>query len=1148
MTDTPRQSTRHPLLWSALRRVVLPYVILASLWILLSDELLHQFPLSTDLRHQFSLLKGWFFVLITAGLLTLLLHRLLKRHETGRHAERQALLLAERALRKLDDEKTLLRRVLDAAPDLIWLKDVQGIYLACNERVEQLYGTTEQHIIGKSDADFVSPDIATHIRQSDAQTLEASVPINEQSWQRFASDGHRELLYITKAPIRDAHGRLLGIIGIGRNITLMHQLQERFAVAFNASPAAISLSTLDDGIFLDVNPRYCALVGQSREALLGQSALSFHFWPNAAARLTWRNELQQKGRIQDYRTEWLAPDGQGRAVSLSSEIIALDAQPFVLSFIIDISEHQAAERQVRQLQSRLATAFSAAPVAACITRVRDGRLIDVNQRLLTEYAWTRDELIGKTTLEAGLWGRQEDRIRMVEQLQRDGRIHDFESIGVGRDGRKREISFSAEPIELDGEAHMVVYIADISERRAAERALREREELYRGIFSYAQDGICLVNPDTLTVVEINDAGCQLIGYTREETTHLRLSDLEVNQDQTLAQQLIADVMARGQKTFETPYRHRDGSRLFARVAASVVHLANRPHINFIWQDITRQKKASAEFAAAHQELEVQVAVRTAELRKARDAAEASNRAKSAFLANMSHEIRTPMNAIIGLTHLSERNTSDPAQRERLVKVGQAAHHLLGIINQILDLSKIEAGKLEIDASDFSLRELLDNTLSMISDAARAKGLTLRTELDPQLPDALQGDPLRIGQILLNFLSNALKFTQDGEILLSAQLLERKEHTLHLQLSVSDTGPGLSAEEQVRLFEPFEQADSSTTRAHGGTGLGLAIARRLAGLMGGDTGVDSQPGDGCRFWFSVQVTPGRQEKSNRLPTQTDNHLENQLRANGGQWRLLLTEDNLINQEVASDLLRQVGLSCDLAVNGHEAVKMAGETRYDLILMDIQMPEMDGLSATRALRAAGHQMPIIAMTANAFGEDRQRCLAAGMNDHLGKPVDPATLYRKLLDWLPSTSRPPVQPATNTPPPSDEATGSDEPLRTALAAVPGVDLATGLRTTRGRLSNYCRLLRHFLDSHGDDAQRLSQALSEHRPDDLQRLVHNLKGVSGTLGLNDIFVAAKVCNDHLHNSSSPPEASQVAPLQHALQHTLVALRAVLDHESPPQ
>jgi PAS domain S-box-containing protein len=293
--EKPPRSPENALLWRALRRVVLPYTLVAGLWILFSDELLYQLPLTAELRQQFSLLKGWFFVLVTSLLLALLLYRLLQRDAAVRHAERQALHLAERALRKLDDEKTLLRRVLDAAPDLIWLKDADGRFLACNERVEQLYGKDENDIIGKSDTDFFTADIAERIRQSDAAVLSASAPLNEQSWQRFASDGHRELLHITKAPIRDADGRLLGIIGIGRNITLMHQLQERFAVAFNASPAAISLSTLDDGIFLDVNPRFCALTGERRDALLGHAALDFKFWPRADARAAWRDSLLQGG-------------------------------------------------------------------------------------------------------------------------------------------------------------------------------------------------------------------------------------------------------------------------------------------------------------------------------------------------------------------------------------------------------------------------------------------------------------------------------------------------------------------------------------------------------------------------------------------------------------------------------------------------------------------------------------------------------------------------------------------------------------------------------------------------------------------------------------------------------------------------------------
>ncbi len=1147
MEKRPR-SPQNALLWRALWRVVLPYAVLAGLWILFSDQLLYQLPLTDDLRQQFSLFKGWFFVLITSLLLAGLLYRLLQRDAAVRNAERQALHLAERALRKLDDEKTLLRRVLDAAPDLIWLKDTEGRYLACNERVEQLYGCAEKDIIGKSDADFVAPDIAEHIRQSDAAVLSASAPINEQSWQRFASDGHRELLQITKAPIRDSDARLLGIIGIGRNITLMHQLQERFAVAFNASPAAISLSTLDEGIFLDVNPRYCDLTGETRDALLGHAALDFHFWPHAAARNDWRNALLAGGRVQDYRTDWLSRDGRQRKVSISSEIIALDAQPFVLSFILDISDHQAAEAQVQQLQSRLAIAFNAAPVAACITRVADGRLVDVNERLLKEYAWRREDLIGKTTLEAGLWGRAEDRAAMIALIRRDGRIQDFESIGVGCDGRQREISFSAEPIDLDGEPHMVVFISDISQRYATECALREREELYRGIFSYARDGIALMAPNSLKVVEINDAGCELLGMSREQVIELRLTDLQTEHDEKRIHQLVDEILQHGAKVFETAYCPADGSRHYARVAASVVHLANRPHINFIWQDITRQKQAAAELVAAHQELETQVALRTEELRTALAAAEAASHAKSVFLANMSHEIRTPMNAIIGLTHLAQRQATDSQQEERLAKVDEAAHHLLGIINQILDLSKIEAGKLEITPVDFSLRAMVDRALSLFSESIRSKGLELALDIPPDTPDALHGDALRIGQILVNYLSNAVKFTRTGRIAVHIALSPSADATFTLQINVEDSGPGITPAEQTRLFDPFEQADSSTTRAHGGTGLGLAIARRLARLMDGDTGVISEAGAGCNFWFTARLEAARTSPP-RGETGSDQGIEARLRQNSERVRILLAEDNPINQEVASDLLRQVGLRCDLAVNGLDAVKMAEQTAYDLILMDIQMPLLDGLGATRTLRAAGRQMPIIAMTANAFDEDRQRCLEAGMNDHLGKPVHPATLYRKLADWLPltvtATTHGHAEPVS-TPLAAPAAIANNDPSEAALSAIPGIDVASGLRTTRGRLAGYCRLLRHFLDSHGQDSAKLASARTENRIDDLRRLAHNLKGVSGTLGLTAIFTAANACNESWRQCTPQQtlDTSLLPALQQALDETCSALRRVLDNQ----
>ena len=767
----------------------------------------------------------------------------------------------------------------------------------------------------------------------------------------------------------------------------------------NSSPDAIFAKDLD-GRYILFNRETARVFGTAAEQAIGQDDTTV--FP-AQAEMIRANDRRVivEDQIKTYEETVTTVDGERTFLAIKGPLRDGDGTVIgIFGISRDITErnkfHETLSRNERY-QRALLDNF---PFAVWL-KDTESRFLAVNAGFANLIGVSNvSELVGKNDFD--IWPRDlaeryraDDRAVLASREKRNVE----EEINDGGT-RKWFETYKAPVIDSNGALLGTVGFArDITERKETQAIL----ELERGILRQAQDAghigsyVFDIQSDFWSSSTMLDEifGIEA-GYPRTLATWTQIVHPVEREPMNVYFSQIVEEHQRFNKEYRI-VRINDGTERWVMGVGEVEYDANGSPLRLVGiiQDITERKQAELELEQHRHHLEELVTQRTAELAEARDSAKAANQAKSVFLANMSHEIRTPMNGILGMAHLLRRGGVTPQQAKRLDTIDSSGQLLLRIVTDILDLSKIEAGKLVLESIPITVSTLLTNVSELLSDRAKDKGIRFLVEAEP-LPHNLIGDPTRLQQCLLNYASNAIKFTEQGSVTVRIVKQEETSGSVLMRCEVQDTGAGIAPEAIARLFSAFEQADNSMTRKYGGTGLGLAITKRLVELMGGHAGVESTPGVGSTFWFTVRLTKGMEGV---MQSDVRRNAEGHIRSRYKGSRILVVDDEPINREVAKMLLEDTGLVIDTAADGAEAVHIARQKPYAAIFMDMQMPKLNGLEATRQIREIDgyRNTPIIAMTANAFAEDKERCFEAGMNEFLIKPFDPNELFVILLRAL-------------------------------------------------------------------------------------------------------------------------------------------------------
>ncbi len=1182
---------------------------------------------------------------------------------------------AQAALREGDQ---LFRSIFENAQIGISFFSIDGHAIFTNRAFQEMLGYSEQELSRLDDWDkIIHPDEQTLGKERYAALLQGKRDTDEWEQRFVRRDGRIVVANARFSLLRDAAGKPQYVTSLTEDITERKRAQqERDRVA---QQMQMLLESTGQGVYgIDlrgnctfINRATCEMIDYRPEDALGRNMhdLVHHHKPDGSIYPVdqcpvFRAFQKGEGCRVDTEVIWRR-DGTAIPVEYSSfPILEGTKITGAVVTVLDITERKRAEEKVRENEQLFRSIFENAQIGIGVFKI-DEQKLSPNRALQEMLGYSEKELSHLET-----WDQITPPDESAADAKRYGELvhgkrekDEWEQCLVRRDGRIviTSVRFSLLRDATGRPQYVASLQEDITERRRTEDALRESESYNKLLFQESIIPMLVLDCETRRYVDCNRAAALINGYSRREEM-LGKTTLDVSaptqydgtDTPTAALKRSKLGQEKGHSIFEWRHQRPDGTIWDAEVHLTTFTHHGRKQFQLTLVDITERKDAERA------------------LRQAKELAEEATKMKSDFLANMSHEIRTPMNAILGMTHLALKTELTPRQSDYLNKTKVAAQSLLGLINDVLDFSKIEAGKLEMENASFHLDNVLENLSSVVSQKACDKNLEFLIAAPHDLPVNIVGDALRLGQVLINLVNNAVKFTDHGEVVVAVTLEEKLSDRIKLKFSVRDSGIGMTPEQTARLFRPFTQADTSTTRKYGGTGLGLSISKRLVEMMGGEIGVESQHGTGSTFRFTAWfgLGPGEPKRKRFIPDLVgvrvlvvdDNEQAREilcdvlrgfsLRADSAasgeeaiqkvasadsqdpyrvvlmDWqmpgmdglqasrqivrsklskhtpkivmvtafgredlqtqaqqvgidgyllkpvtpsllydtlvellaavgqkrsrsqsksedtgsphftgtRILLVEDNEVNQQIATELLESVGATVRIANDGVEAVKILtegeGSPPFDVVFMDLQMPDMDGFTATSRIRAQARlqNLPIIAMTAHALVEERQRCLDAGMNDHVSKPIDPDALFTTLARWTKSRQAPP----SGTKP---------RPARPAAVVIPkidGVHVRDGLKRAAGNRRLYRDLLMRFAKDYLDVGTQIATALESGDPTQAAHIAHTVKGVAGNLSIGKIYTSADNLEQAIRErDSAVPKllsafTSVVTHQIHAIQHAL--------------